>query len=165
MLADPISDVVKTVEARLVSLEAKLASFTDTLTSKQGPEHQLCAADDAGVRTCISKAQLDGLLTMMQAATIEPPAKDTDRVTKSVADVIEPAEAATAAPETKASAVEEPAKMETTTALEAPRQSGQAALDTREEDSMPTGSIVPESQGRALVTHPEVEITTPSTEN
>jgi hypothetical protein len=166
MLADPISDAVKAVEARVASLEAMVASVAESLTSRQGPEHQLCVADDAGARTCISKAQLDRLLKMMQAAAIEPPAKDTDRVTNSVAALVEPAEAAPAAPKTTASAVEEPAKIETTTAVEAPRQAEQAALDTPEEDSMPTSSSpAPESQGRAVVTHPEVEITTPSTEN
>jgi len=166
MLADPISDAVKAVEARVASLEAKVASVAESLASRQSPEHQLCVADDAGARICISKAQLDRLLKMMQAAAIEPPAKDTDRVTSSVAALVEPAEAAPAALETKASAVEEPAKIETTMVVEAPRQAEQAALDTPEEDSMPTGSIpAPESQGRAVVTHPEVEITTPSTEN
>jgi hypothetical protein len=100
---------------------------------------------------------------MMQAAAIEAPAKDTDGVTNSVAALVEPAEAVPATPE--ASAVEESA-VETTTVVEAPRQAEQAALDTPEEDSMPTGSIpAPESQSRAVVTHPEVEITTPSTEN
>ena len=166
MLADPISDAVKAVEARVASLEAKVASVAESLTSRQGPEHQLCVADDAGARICISKAQLDRLLKMMQAAAIEPPAKDTDRVTSSVAALVEPADAAPAALETKASAGEEQAKIETTTVVEAPRQAEQAALDMPEEDSMPTGSIpAPESQGRAVVTHPEVEITTPSTEN
>ena len=166
MLADPISDAVKAVEARVASLEAKVASVAESLTSRQSPEHQLCVADDAGARICISKAQLDRLLKMMQAAAIEPPAKDTDRVTSSVAALVEPADAAPAALETKASAGEEQAKIETTTVVEAPRQAEQAALDMPEEDSMPTGSIpAPESQGRAVVTHPEVEITTPSTEN
>ena len=166
MLADPISDAVKAVEARVASLEAKVASVAESLTSRQGPEHQLCVADDAGVSICISKAQLDRLLKMMQAAAIEAPAKDTDRVTSSVAALVEPADAAPAALETKASAGEEQAKIETTTVVEAPRQAEQAALDMPEEDSMPTGSIpAPESQGRAVVTHPEVEITTPSTEN
>jgi hypothetical protein len=57
--------------------------------------------------------------------------------------------------------VEGPAKIETTnaTAVEAPRHAEQAALDTPEQDSMPTGSIpAPESQGRALVTHPQVAV-------
>jgi hypothetical protein len=167
MLADPISDAVKAVEARLTSLEAKVASVTEQLTARPSMEHELCVADDVGARTCISKAQLDRLLKMMQSAAIEPPAKDTDRVTNSVAALAEPAEAApvVSAPETKAAAVEEPAKIETTTAVEAPRQAEQAAAETLEPDSMPTGSIpAPESQGRAVVTHPEVEITTPPTE-
>jgi hypothetical protein len=127
-------------------------------------EHELCLADDAGARTCISKAQLDRLLKMMQFAAIEPPPHTTNSVTA----LVEPAEAAPSAPETKAAAVEEPTKIETTTAtaVEAPRQAEQVAAETLEPDSTPTGSIpAPESQGRALVTHPEVEITTPSTEN
>jgi hypothetical protein len=157
MMVDPISAAVKELEDRLTSLEAKIA---DSLAARQSTE--LCVADDAGARTCISKAQLDRLLKMMQAAAIEPPAQATD----SVATLAEPAEAAPAAPETKAAAVEE--KIETTSpaVVEAPRQAEQAAAETLEPDSTPTGSIpAPESQGRAQVTHPEVEITTPSTEN
>jgi hypothetical protein len=162
MMVDPISTAVKAAEERLASLEAKLASVTEQLTARQSTERELCVADDAGARTCISKAQLDRLLKMMQAAAIEPPAQATD----SVAAVVEPAEAAPETPETKAAAVEE--KIETTspTVVEAPRQAEQAAAETLEPDSTPTGSIpAPESQGRAQVTHPEVEITTPSTEN
>ena len=166
MLVDPISTAVKAVEERLISLEAKVASVAELLTSRQSTEHELCVADDAGARTCISKVQLDRLLKIMQAGANEPPAQ----VTNSVAALVEPAEAvpAASAPKTKASAVEEPAKIETTnaTAVEAPRHAEQAALDTPEQDSMPTGSIpAPESQGRALVTHPQVEITTPSTDH
>jgi len=164
MMVDPISTAVKAAEERLASLEAKLASVTEQLTARQSTERELCVADDAGARTCISKAQLDRLLKMMQSAAIEPPAQATD----SVATLAEPAEAAPepTAPETKAAAVEE--KIETTSpaVVEAPRQAEQAAAETLEPDSMPTGSIpAPESQGRAQVTHPEVEITTPSTEN
>jgi hypothetical protein len=162
MMVDPISTAVKAAEERLASLEAKLASVTEQLTARQSTERELCVADDAGARTCISKAQLDRLLKMMQAAAIEPPAQATD----SVATLAEPAEAAPETPETKAAAVEE--KIETTSpaVVEAPRQAEQAAAETLEPDSMPTGSIpAPASEGRAQVTHPEVEITTPSTEN
>src|SRR5262245_20128947 len=67
MLADPISDTVKAVEARVASLEAKVASVIQSLTPRQSAERELCVADDSGARTCISKAQLDRLLTMMQA--------------------------------------------------------------------------------------------------
>jgi len=167
MMVDPISTAVKAAEERIASLEAKVASLTEQLTARQSMDHELCVADDAGARTCISKAQLDRLLKLMQAAAIEPAAQAIDNVTASVAapTPVEPAEAAPApsAPETKA-AVEEPAKIETTTtaAVEAPRQAEQAAVQTPEDDSMPTGSIpAPESQGRALVTHPQVEVTTP----
>ena len=166
MLADPISDAVKAVEARVASLEAKVATVAESLTSRQSAENELCVSDDAGARTCISKAQLDRLLKMMQAAAIERPAKNTDRFRNSVAALVESAEAAPAAPDTKVSAVDEPAKIETTTAVEAPRQTEQAALETPEQDSMPTGSIpTPESQGRAVVSHPEVKITVAPTEN
>jgi hypothetical protein len=156
MLVDPISTAVKTVEDRLTSLEAKVTLVTESLTSRQSTEHELCVADDAGARTCISKAQLDRLLKITQAATAQ--------VTNPVAALAEPAEAVPAASAPETSAAEEPAKIETTTAtaVEAPRQAEQAAAATLEQDSMPTGSIsAPESQGRALVTHPEVEITIP----
>src|SRR5437867_11251385 len=122
MMVDPISTAVKAAEERIASLEAKVTSLTEQLAARQSMEHELCVADDAGARTCISKAQLDRLLKMMQAAAIEPPAQ----VTNSVAAVAEPAEAAptVSASETKAAAVEEPAKIETTSpaVVEAPRQ-------------------------------------------
>jgi hypothetical protein len=183
MMVDPISAAVKAVEDRLTSLEAKVASIADSLASR--PSTELCVADDTGARTCISKAQLDRLLKMVQTAAIEPPAKTNDRMTASVAEsviepakiestvesIVESAEAMPAAPATEAQAavVEEPAQIETTTAtvVEAPRQAEQAALpvDTINADSMPTGSIPAPTQGDALVTQPEVEITTPPTEH
>jgi hypothetical protein len=178
MMVDPISAAVKAVEDRLTSLEAKVASVADSLASR--PSTEFCVADDTGARTCISKAQLDRLVKMMQTAAIEPPAKTNDRMTTSVAEsvtepakveTVESAEAMPAAPATEAQAavVEEPAQIETTTAtvVEAPRQAEQAALpeDTINQDSMPTGSIPAPTQGDALVTQPEVEITTPPTEH
>jgi hypothetical protein len=183
MMVDPISTTVKALEDRIAGLEAKVAS----LTAQQSTDHELCVADDAGARTCISKAQLDRLIKLMQTAAIDEPAKTTDRLTTSVSEsVTEPAkvesvEAAPAAPavETQAAVVEEPAHIETTTAavveepaqietttaavVEAPRQAEQAALpeDTINPDSMPTGSIPAPTQGDAVVTQPEVEVTTP----
>jgi hypothetical protein len=163
MMVDPISTAVKAAEERIASLEATVASLTEQLAARQSMEHELCVADDAGSRTCISKAQLDRLLKMMQAAAIEPPAQATNSVTA----LAEPAEAApeVSAPETKAAAVEEKIETTTATAVEAPRQAEQAAVQTPEEDAMPTGSIpAPESQGRALVSHPPVEVTAPPAE-
>jgi hypothetical protein len=178
MMVDPISAAVKAVEDRLTSLEAKVASVADSLASR--PSTELCVADDTGARTCISKAQLDRLVKMMQTAAIEPPGSVNDTMTASVTEsvtepakveTVESAEAMPAAPATEAQAavVEEPAQIETTTAavVEAPRQAEQAALpeDTINADSMPTGSIPAPTQGDTLVTQPEVEITTPPTEH
>jgi hypothetical protein len=173
MFVDPIMDAVQALEDRLTGLEAKVAS----VGSPQSAAHELCVADDAGARTCISKAQLDRLLKMMQTAAIEPPASVNDTVTTNVTEsVTEPAKAesieaapAPAAPaiETQAAVVEEAAQIETTTAtvVEAPRQSEQAALAQDTLDPTPTGSIPAPAQGEALVTQPEVEITTPSREH
>lgn len=183
MMVDPISAAVKAVEDRLTSLEAKVASVAESMAAR--PSTELCVADDTGARTCISKAQLDRLLKMVQTAAIEPPAKTNDRMTASVAEsviepakiestvesIVESAEAMPAAPATEAQAavVEEPAQIETTTAtvVEAPRPAEQAALpeDTINADSMPTGSIPAPTQGDALVTQSEVEISTPPTEH
>src|SRR5262249_60616039 len=135
MMEDPISTTVKALEDRIAGLEAKISS----LTSQRSADHELCVADDAGARTCISKAQLDRLLKMMQTAAIDEPAKTADRLTVSesvteptkVESTVESVEAAPAAPvvetqvvETQAAVVEEPAQIETTTAaiVEAPRQ-------------------------------------------
>jgi hypothetical protein len=164
---------VKALEDRLTSLEAKVA---ESLASRQSAE--LCVADDAGARTCINKAELDRLLKMVQTAALEPPAKTNDRMTTSVAEsVTEPAKVestvesveampAAPAPEAQAAIVEEPAQIETTTAavIEAPRQA-ELPEDTINQDSMPTGSIPAPTQGDALVTQPEVEVTTPPTEH
>jgi len=181
---------MKALEERLTSLEAKVGSVAESMAAR--PSTELCVADDAGARTCISKAQLDRLLKMAQTAAIEPPAKTNDRMATSVAEsviesVTEPVkiestvelnveskvESAEAAPtgaaaETQAAVVEEPAPIETTTAavVETPSQPEQAALpqDTINADSMPTGSIPAPTQGDALVTQPEVEVTSPPTE-
>ncbi len=80
------SAAVKALEDRITSLEAKVASVAEKLASRQSTE--LCVADDAGARTCISKAQLDRLIKMVQTAAIEPPAKIADRITTSVAESV-----------------------------------------------------------------------------
>jgi hypothetical protein len=184
MMIDPISTAVKAMEERITGLEAKVASLADSLASRPSMEHELCVADETGARTCISKAQLDRLLKMVQTAAIEPPAKINDRMTSSVAESVsepakiepvqapvEAAEATPAAPaavETQAAVVEEPAQIETrsATVVEAPRQAEQAALpeDTINADSMPTGSIPAPTKDDALVTQPELEVSAPPTE-
>jgi len=171
MFVDPILNAVKAVEDRLTGLEATVALFGWSFTSRQITAHELCVADDAGARTCISKAQLDGLLKMMKAAAIEQPATVTDSVTEPKA-LVEPAEVVPAAPAagTKASASDKP--VETTIAtVDAPRPAAMAAQtaraeDTLDQDPVHTRSVPasPASPGRALVIYPEVEIIIPLTD-
>jgi hypothetical protein len=159
MMVDPISATVKALEDRIAGLEAKVAS----LTSQQSTG--LCVADEAGARTCISKAQLDRLLKMMQTAAIDEPAKTADRLTTSVPEsVIEPAKiestveaaeaaeaaeaVAPAAPaaETQAAVVEEPAQVETATAavVEEPAQLETTTAAVVGEPRQPEQAALPE---------------------
>src|SRR5262249_5776834 len=130
MMEDPISSTVKALEDRIAGLEAKVAS----LTSQQSADRELCVTDNAGARTCISKAQLDRRSKMTKPGATKRPPKPADRLTVSesvteptkVESTVESVEAAPAAPapETQAAVVEEPAQIETATAavVEAPRQ-------------------------------------------
>jgi len=158
-VVDPISTAVKAVEERLTSLESEGATVAEQRASRQSMEHELCVADDAGARTCISKAQLDRLLK-----------NDAVRGDRAAASRYRQHHPPWSSRQKRRPPPRKPSrrsgradKIETTTAtaVEAPRQAEQAAAETLEPDSTPTGSIpAPESQGRALVTHPEVEITT-----
>jgi len=59
---DPIAQIVLRVEQRVADLEATVAAFAESFTSERIVAQQLCAADDSGAQTCITKAQLDALL-------------------------------------------------------------------------------------------------------
>src|SRR5437667_9767481 len=59
MIVAPIMDAVQSVETRLTSLEATVASFAGSFTSRQITAQELCVADEGGAQTCISNAQLD----------------------------------------------------------------------------------------------------------
>jgi hypothetical protein len=56
------------LEQRVFRLEGMVASLTEA--SQRVKTHQLCVYDDSGAETCITKAQLDALLTT-QAHTAE----------------------------------------------------------------------------------------------
>jgi hypothetical protein len=72
---DPIMNAVHSIEQRLASIEATVASFAGSFTTQQLSTRQLCISDETGAQTCITKAQLDALLAKMaHAAAAEPPA-------------------------------------------------------------------------------------------
>ena len=171
MFVNPILDAVKAVEHRLSSLEAKADLFGWSFTSRQITAHELCVADDAGARTCISKAQLDGLLKLMQAAAIEQPATIADSVIGSK-DQVQRAEVAPAVPATGTPALDGLAEIETTVVTtDVPRPAAIAAQatlakDTLDQDPAHTGSV-PESRvfsSHAVIIYPVVEIIIPSTD-
>ena len=69
---NPLMNALRAVEARVASIEASLALFAGSFTTRELNTRQLCVSDESGAQTCITKAQLDALLAKMgQAAAIE----------------------------------------------------------------------------------------------
>jgi len=151
MFVNPIADAVKAFGDRLGSLEAKVAAGGLSFTSRQITAHELCIADDEGGRTCINKAQLDALIKM-QTAAIDEAATVTNSVTKQ-AELLSGAAAMGA----RASGLEKPAETETTTV--ATDETRQAAIDWQ--DDLEDDVVFPTTPGRALVSHPDVEVILP----
>ena len=69
---NPLMNALRAVEARVASIEASLALFASSFTTRELNTGQLCVSDESGAQTCITKAQLDALLAKMgQAAAVE----------------------------------------------------------------------------------------------
>jgi hypothetical protein len=73
-------NALRAVEARVASIDASLALFAGSFTTRELNTRQLCVSDESGAQTCITKTQLDALLAKMgdallakmgQAAAIE----------------------------------------------------------------------------------------------
>ena len=70
---NPLMNALRAVEARVASIEASLALFAGSFTTRELNTRRLCVSDESGAQTCITKAQLDALLARMpQAAAAEP---------------------------------------------------------------------------------------------
>src|SRR5260370_8706534 len=74
MIVDPIMKTVQGLEERIASVEAKVGSLAESFTSRRVVAQLLCVSDDTGARTCITKAQLDTLLSGIGRAEISEPA-------------------------------------------------------------------------------------------
>ena len=69
---NPLMNALRAVEARVASIEASLALFAGSFTTRELNTRQLCVSGESGAQTCITKAQLDALLARMgQAAALE----------------------------------------------------------------------------------------------
>jgi hypothetical protein len=141
MIIDPIMKTVQGLEARLTGLEAKVAAMAESFNSRRVVAQVLCVSDETGARTCITKAQLDSLLTRIAHAEIDQPS------------VI--------ATEAKASPTEEPVE---TVAAKDPAPAAETGGSIEEKsvaDQEPehTGTVQTASTGAAIVSYPEVEVT------
>ena len=65
MMVAPIVDAVDAMAQRLSHIEEAMALFAGSFESQRIATRQLCVSDDSGAETCITKAQLDGLLKRM----------------------------------------------------------------------------------------------------
>jgi hypothetical protein len=144
MIVDPIMKTVQGLEARVSGLEAAVGAMSESFSSHRVVTQVLCVADETGSQTCITKAQLDVLLSgIVRAEISQPPV---------------------AATEAKAAPAEEPVEtVETVVTKDASQYTEQpAAVDEKpvaEQEPEHTGSIQSASSGAAIVLNPGVEVT------
>ena len=149
MIVDPIMKTVQGLEARLTGLEATVGAMSDSFNSRRVVAQVLCVSDATGAQTCITKAQLDALLSGAARAEIREPS-----VAATQAGVVPAAE-----------------PVETTVSKDASRYPApNSALEEKsvtdsvtDEEPQHTGSIQSASSGPAIVLIPEVEVTEDST--
>jgi hypothetical protein len=140
MIVDPIMKTIQGLEVRLTGLEATVGAMTESFTSRRVVAQVLCVSDETGGQTCITKAQLDILLSGIARAQVsQPPAAVT---------------------EAKIAPTEEPADtIITKDASQYPEQV--APVDeksTADQEPEHTGSIQSASSGAAVVLNPGVEV-------
>ena len=73
MIVDPIMKAVQGLDQRLAVLEASVGGMAEQLSSRPVVARVLCVADESGAQTCITKAQLDSLLSGVAHAETSPP--------------------------------------------------------------------------------------------
>jgi hypothetical protein len=141
LIVAPFTQTVHGLEDRLTRLEAVMDTMAQSFTTRSVVAQVLCVSDESGAQTCITKAQLDTLLSGISRAEIHQP---------SVAV-------------TEAKAVPAPEAVETTAAKDAsryPEQSG--AVEEKspvEQEPEHTGTSQTALSGAAIVFTPEVEVT------
>jgi hypothetical protein len=141
LIVDPIMKTVRGLEQRLTSVEATVAAMADSFNSRRVAAQVLCVSDETGAQTCITKAQLDTLLSGISHAEVNEPA--------------------TAVNEAKAVPNEDPAEAVVT--KDESRYAEQTApigeKSETEQEPEHTGTIQSASSGAAIVLSPEIEVT------
>jgi TolA-binding protein len=145
MIVDPVMKTVQGLEARLSGLEATVGAMSDSFNSRRVAAQLLCVSDETGAQTCITKAQLDTLLSGIARAEISKPS--------------------VAVTEAKAAPTEEP--VETIVSKDVPKDPSRYLAPNGAPEEKPvadeepghTGTIQSASSGPAIVLTPEVEVT------
>jgi hypothetical protein len=75
-LIAPLVEAVQTLSARLTSLEATVAGFANSFTTKKVTTEQLCFTDQTG-QTCVTKSQIDQFLSGKPSVQISAPTPPT----------------------------------------------------------------------------------------
>ncbi len=140
MIVVPIMKSVHAVEERMASIEMSVNAMAESFSSRRVVVQMLCVSDDNGAQTCITKAQLDSLLSRVARAEISLPS---------------------AAPKEAKAAPAEEETMETIVTKDparAPDITGSAEEKTAiDQEPEHTGTVA--SSGAAIVSYPDVEVT------
>ncbi len=138
MIVDPIMKAVHGLDERLAGLEVSVGGMAEQRGSRRVVARVLCVADESGAQTCITKAQLDSLLSGLAHVEMSPPPA-----------AVKEAKAVAAEQSADAVITKDPAR--------APDLAGSAdeksAADREPEH---TGTVA--ASGAAIVLYPEVEV-------
>jgi hypothetical protein len=128
---------VETLEQRVIFLEESVAALTESW--QHIDTHRMCISDDGGAETCITKAQLDVLLTTLARAKISQPAVSQEASAASPAEPLAVVATNETAPSSEAATV---------------------VGENLPTDQVPeiTGSVKPAATGAAVLSFPKVEI-------
>jgi len=135
-----LEKIVSGLEQQVANLEASMAAFAESFTTRRIATQELCVADGSGAQTCITKAQLDALLRgatqlgQAPAATEPGMTEQTAFTDKSVA----PGDAVAAAvpPET-------PPAVEPSGAPVSPPQAGESSVGETAEAMPEVAAVTP----------------------
>jgi hypothetical protein len=133
VIVGPIMQTVQGLEQRLRNLDTEVGTFTESFTSRRIAAQTLCVSDEGGAQTCITKAQLDLLLSKAVQADLAGPSMTTKDAS---AQSAEPFKVITAAPERPL----------------------ESTIELTDQEVEHTGTAQSAVSGAAVVWHPEVEI-------
>jgi len=135
-----LEKIVSGLEQQVANLEASMAAFADSFTTRRIATQELCVADSSGAQTCITKAQLDALLRgatqlgQAPAATTLGMIEQTASTDKSVA----PGDAVAAVVQP-----EMPPAIEASGAPVAPPQAGESSVGETAEAMPEVAAVMP----------------------